>query len=167
VPLEILHVAAPCRTVPVTFTLDVIIHTSATSTMDQAKRDRLVAALTSEPEGLLVPIETFFDGNDDMGSIGCNLAQHPGVEVFRSTFQRLAKRPDVEAIYAQIAEVDPGEDCWPFTDTIFVVGAIPVGELAAELTGLEPDEVGHAVDFGMPPQLKVKHSSPVLVAWWD
>ena len=135
--------------------------------MDQAKRDLLVAALASETEGQLVPIDTFFDGNDDPGSIGCNLMQHPGVEVFRSTFERLANRPDVEAIYAQIAEVDPGEDCWPFTDTIFVVGAIPAGELAAQLAALEPDEVGSANDFGMPPQLEARHSSPVLVAWWD
>lgn len=135
--------------------------------MDQAKRDRLVAALTSETAGQLVAVETFFDGNDDLGSIGCNLMQHPGVEVFRATFERLANRSDVEAIYAQIAEVDAGEDCWPFTDTIFVVGEIPIGELASELTALEPDEVGSATDFGIPPELEAKHSPPILVAWWD
>jgi hypothetical protein len=135
--------------------------------MDQAKRGRLVAALTSESGGQLVAIETFFDGNDDLGSIGCNLVPHPGVEVFRSTFERLANRPGVEAIYAQIAEVDPGEDCWPFTDTVLVVGAIPVEELASELTALEPDEVGSATDFEIPRELEAKHSSPVLVVWWD
>jgi hypothetical protein len=134
--------------------------------MDQSKRDRLVAALTSGPQSQLVAIETFFDGNDDVGSIGCNLMQHPGMEVFRSTFERIAKRPDVEAIYAQIAEVDPGEGSWPFADTIFVVGSIPVGELASELSALEPDEVGPAVDVGIPSALEAS-SSPVLVAWWD
>jgi hypothetical protein len=166
-PCEIVHRAAPCRNVPVTFTLDVINHLRVTYTMDQAKRDRLVASLASETEGQLVSIETFFDGNDDLGSIGCNLIQHPGVEVFRATFERLASRQDVEAIYAQIAEVDPGEDCWPFTDTIFVVGAIPVGDLAAELAALKPDEVGSATDFGIPTELETKYPSPVLVAWWD
>lgn len=135
--------------------------------MDQAKRDRLIATLESEPQAQLVAIEAFFDGNDDPGSIGCNLMQHPGIEVFRSTLERIAKRPDVEAIYAQIVEVDPGEGCWPFADTIFVVGSIPIGELTSELTALGPDEVGSATDFGMPPQLEGGQSSPVLAAWWD
>lgn len=143
------------------------IHPRNTTTMDQGKRDRLVAALTSQPQAQLVAIETFFDGNDDLGSIGCNLMQHPGIDVFRSTFERIANRPDVEAIYAQIAEADPGEDCWPFADTIFVIGSIPIGELASELAALEPDEVGSATDFGMPPELEGKHASPVLAAWWD
>lgn len=40
----------------------------------------------------------FFDGNDDLGSIGCNLSDHPGIEAFRDTFARLLARPDVEAI---------------------------------------------------------------------
>ena len=29
----------------------------------------------------LVSLEEYFDGNDDLGSIGCNLSDHPGVEV--------------------------------------------------------------------------------------
>jgi hypothetical protein len=135
--------------------------------MDQSKRDRLVVALSSDPQSQLVRIDTFLDGNDDLGSIGCNLMQHPGIEVFRSTFERIANRRDVEAVYAQIAEVDPGEDSWPFADTVFVVGSIPVSELASELAALEPDEVGSAVNFGIPPELEANRSSPVLVAWWD
>lgn len=135
--------------------------------MDQSKRDRLVAALSSEAEAQVVAIETFFDGNDDLGSIGCNLTQHPGIEAFRSTFERIAKRPDVEAIYALIAEVDPGEDSWPFADTVLVVGSISSSELASELAALGPDEVGSAADFDIPPKLAATHSSPILAAWWD
>lgn len=135
--------------------------------MDQSKRDRLVAALSSSPQTQVVKIETFFDGNDDLGSIGCNLEQHPGIEAFRSTFERIAKRPDVEAIYAQIAEVDPGEGSWPFADTVLVVGSISISELASEVAGLEPDEVGSAADLGAAPELAAVHSSPILAAWWD
>jgi hypothetical protein len=48
-------------------------------TMDIGKRNRLVARLSQEPEPQIVPIEVFFDGNDDLGSIGCNLLDHPAL----------------------------------------------------------------------------------------
>jgi hypothetical protein len=135
--------------------------------MDITKRNRLVEQLFAQPEPLLLPIETFFDGNDDLGSIGCNLPEHPGIATFRQTFARIAGRPDVEAIYARISEVDPGDDCWPFADTVFVVGAIPADELASELKALEPDEVISAEDAVVLAVLAQGHSSPVLLAWWD
>ena len=117
--------------------------------MDQLKRDRLVAELSVKQEPQLVRIEVFFDGNDDLGSIGCNLIRHPGIEAARATFARLSARDDVEAIYAQIAELDPGEDSWPFTDTVLVFGSISPEQLAEEVAALEPDEVGSAEEFGI------------------
>ena len=135
--------------------------------MDIARRNQLVARLSREPEPQLVPIEEFFDGNDDLGSIGCNLIEHPGIEAFRQVFARVAKRPDVVAIYAQIAELDPGDDCWPFTDTVFVVGAVSADDLANELASLEPDEVGVAEVSSIPEALTRQHTAPVLLAWWD
>lgn len=134
--------------------------------MDLSKRKQLVAMLSREPEPQVVPIETFFDGNDDLASIGCNLPEHPGMEVFRKTFTRLAKRPDVVAVYAQIAELDPGDGCWPFADTVFVVGSISTEALAGELAALEPDEVGPTGDFDVPAAV-MRHGAPALVAWWD
>jgi hypothetical protein len=68
---------------------------------------------------------------------------------------------------ARISEVEPDDDCWPFTDTVFVVGALHADELAAELSGLEPDEVSSAKYFGIPDALAQKYTSPILVAWWD
>jgi hypothetical protein len=46
--------------------------------MDDAKCESLKAELASQPEPQIVPIDRFFDGNDDLGSIGCNLIDHPG-----------------------------------------------------------------------------------------
>jgi hypothetical protein len=65
--------------------------------MDIMKRNRSVRRLAAEPEPQLVPIEEFFDGNDDLGSIGCNLPEHPGIAVFRDILVGLTLRPDVEA----------------------------------------------------------------------
>lgn len=134
--------------------------------MDQGKRDQLVARLSTQPEPHIVDFEGFFDGNDDPASIGCNLLPHPGIEAFRDAFARLAQRPDVKGVYAQIYELDPGEDCWPFTDTILVVGSIPVEDVAAELSALEPDEVCTATEFNLT-YLAERFMEPVVVAWWD
>ena len=76
--------------------------------MDMRRSQALKKQLAAQPQPWLVPIAQFFDGNDDLASIGCNLDDHPGVEAFRAVLTGLLGRPDVEAVYAQIAELDPG-----------------------------------------------------------
>lgn len=77
--------------------------------MDDVKCRTLKAELATQPEPQLVSIKRFFDGNDDLGSIGCNLHPHLGIAQFRQVLTDLLARPDVLAVYAQIAELDPGE----------------------------------------------------------
>jgi hypothetical protein len=135
--------------------------------MDGTKRKQLKAQLSAEPEPWIVPIEVFFDGNDDEASIGCNLTKHPGVDAFRDILLGIAARPDVEGVYAQITEVDPGEEYWPFADWVFVVGTISRDDLARALEPLRPDEVGPPENLDIPEAIARKHDVPVLVAWWD
>jgi hypothetical protein len=135
--------------------------------MDNAKCTALKVELAAQPEPQTISVERFFDGNDDLGSIGCNLIEHPGIDTFRDVLTGLLRRPDIEAVYAQISELDPGEGCWPFTDTIIVVGTIPVDELRSAVSALEPDEVAPAEDFGVSPSIAERHGSPVLAVWWD
>jgi hypothetical protein len=135
--------------------------------MDDTKCTALKAELAAQPEPQVVSIERFFDGNDDLGSIGCNLLEHPGLEVFREVLEGLQRRPDVEAVYARISELDPGDGCWPFTDTLFIVGTIPPEELRRALSPLEPDEVDDGDSYGIPPTILQQHRAPVLAAWWD
>jgi hypothetical protein len=135
--------------------------------MDYAKCDALKAELAVQPEPQVVPVERFFDDNDDLGSIGCNLVPHPGIERFRQVLTGLLARPDVQAVYAQISELDPGEGCWPFTDTVLVVGTVPAGALREAVSDLQPDKVGAAEGFGLPPVIAERHRSPVSVIWRD
>jgi hypothetical protein len=135
--------------------------------MDVTKCKALKRDLASQAEPQLVSIDRFFDGNDDEGSIGCNLTKHPGVGVFRQTFEMLKRHAGVRAIYAQITELDPGEDSWPFTDTVLVVGSITPEELQATLAALEPDEVGPGSPDLLSPALSDADKSKALVAWWD
>ena len=135
--------------------------------MEETKCRALKAELASQPEPQVVAAEQFFDGNDDLGSIGCNLTDHPGVDAFRNVFARLLRRPDVQAVYAQISELDPGDDYWPFTDTIFVAGTISEEELREAVSELQPDEVGYAERLGGSPAIASQHRTPVLTVWWD
>jgi hypothetical protein len=134
--------------------------------MDRRKCDHLKATLSTQAEPWIVPIETFFDGNDDKASIGCNLIRHPGMDAFRNILLGVAARPDVVAVYAQVSEVDPGEEYWPFADTVLVVGPIRADELANALAPLEPDDVGPPTR-GVPKAIARQHDAPVLIAWWD
>jgi hypothetical protein len=133
--------------------------------MDSDKCSALKSQLASAPEPL-VPVDRFFDGNDDLGSIGCNLSEHPGIELFRDILVGLTGRPDVEAAYAQIAEIDPGEDSWPFTDTVLVVGSIDPSTIKELVAPLQPDEVGLTAG-SVPSVIAKKHAGRVLVIWWD
>lgn len=135
--------------------------------MDEAKCEALKRALSAQPEPQVVPVARFFDGNDDVGSIGCNLLDHPGVEMFRDILVGLTQRPDVEAVYAEISELDPGETSWPFTDTILVVGTISSDDLQEALAGLKPDDVWLAESDRVPAAILERHRSQVLIAWWD
>lgn len=135
--------------------------------MDDTKCKALKKELAAQPERQIVAIERFFDGNDDPGSIGCNLIEYPGVDLFREVLTGLLRRPDVQAVYAQISELDPGDSCWPFTDTILVAGTISAEELRKAVSTLQPDEVGDAEQFGVSPAIGEKHGTPVLAVWWD
>lgn len=135
--------------------------------MDKVKCRSLKAELAALPEPHVVPIARFFDGNDDIGSIGCNLDPHPGIDHFREILTGLLARPDVQAVYAQLSERDPGDGCWPFADTVLVVGTVPARDLQEAVRGLQPDEVGAAEGMSVPPVIADRHRSPVSVIWWD
>lgn len=135
--------------------------------MDAVKCDALKVDLAAQPPPQMISIERYFDGNDDTASIGCNLTNHPGMDTFRCILTDLIKRADVDAVYALIEELDPGEDMWPFTDTVLVFGKISPDELQTILKPLQPDEVGPASSFGVPDAILARHQSVALAAWWD
>lgn len=135
--------------------------------MDVTKCAALKAELGPQPEPQVVRAERFFDGNDDTGSIGCNLSEHPGIAAFREILTGLERRSDVQAVYAQITELNPSEDSWPFTDTVLVAGTISTGDLTAAVSSLEPDEVSPVEDFGASAGIAAKYGTPVHVIWWD
>lgn len=136
--------------------------------MDPAKCRALKDELDAADEPALVPVERFFDGNDDAASIGCNLTKHPGVDRFREVLTGLARRPDVRSLHLVISDPDPGEEYWPFTDLALVAGDISDLELRRALAPLKPDEVGPAADGDFVPAKVLAGLGPrVLAIRWD
>jgi hypothetical protein len=134
--------------------------------MDVTKCKALKTALELQRGPWTISIDLFFDGNDDPGSIGWDLPEHPGIDTFRELLTGLLRRSDVQAVYARIVELDPGEyDCWPSADFIFVVGTISPDELQKILDPLKPEEVC-PVTFAVPEMIKQKHHAPVVAARW-
>ena len=115
----------------------------------------------------LLTLAEFFEGNDVVGSIGCNLTPTPNPSEFYEILKEIATRPGVGEIRVQITMFDVPE--WPFSDTIWIITNAEPDEVAAWFDeSVRPDEcwVGwiDGVSFepcDIPPGMK-----PVA-CWWD
>jgi hypothetical protein len=116
----------------------------------------------------VVSLEAFFEGNDDPGSIGCNLPNHPGPHRFYELLAAIRARREVQDVLVGIYEIVEDDSSWPFAETVYVLtSAAPevVRQWAAEL---EPDEVEAGFPNGEPPGAPVlaQGMTPVRL-WWD
>ena len=74
----------------------------------------------------LLTLAEFFEGNNVVGSIGCNLTPTPDPSKFYEILSRIAARREVGDIRIQITHFDSE---WPFSDTVWII------------TNAEPEEV--------------------------
>ncbi|BEL06317.1 hypothetical protein Q0Z83_045080 [Actinoplanes sichuanensis] len=117
----------------------------------------------------VVSLELFFEGNDDLGSIGCNLADHPGIEYFHATLLALRERPDVDDVRVGISEV-MGDDEWPFSDHVYVVASASAAEVLRSTAALHPEpELGSDWWTGSPPaiEIPIPEGQRLMTLWWD
>src|SRR5215217_6514946 len=76
----------------------------------------------------VVPLELFFDGNDDAASFAPNLEPHPGIATIYDVLRSIEQRPDVSAVAVQIAEVlDPPD--WPYASSVYVITSSDAAEI--------------------------------------
>lgn len=116
----------------------------------------------------VVSLEAFFTGNDDYGSLGCNLTEHPGPPAFFETLSAIRKRPEVQDVLVEINEADPEDTIWPFSDRVYVLTSASPSQVQAWLSRLQPSEVSLGWANGAPkaaPELRPGMS--VVSAWWD
>jgi hypothetical protein len=87
--------------------------------MDNAKRQNLVERIKmlgspcSERPLPLVTLEEFFIGNDDYGSIGCNLTPMLGPHTFFKRLNFVRSQPNVQDVFVEINEVAEDPTTWP------------------------------------------------------
>jgi hypothetical protein len=119
----------------------------------------------------VVPLEMFFDGNDDLGSIGCNLSKHPGTDVFYQSLLQLRRDPDVSGVWVLAKQHDwkPG---WPHSDEILVRTRLEAADIAARLDSLQPDTVDETVLKDMTNDVTGASTARAtgerhVVVWWD
>jgi len=115
----------------------------------------------------LLTIEEFFEGNEHVGSIGCNLESEPAPSRFYEMFKRIAARPDVKDIRIQITMFDDPE--WPFSDTVYIMTTSAPEEVAGWIDeDLKPDEVGEGFVSGQQYEpYTVPSGTRVVCCWWD
>jgi hypothetical protein len=116
----------------------------------------------------VVSIEQFFDGNVDLGSIGCNLDDHPGLERFAAVLRAIRGRPDVYDVLVGISEVlTSGE--WPCSDHVYVITRAHPEAVSEWAESLCADKPGEGWWNGAPPRwpVPVPPDARVVTLWWD
>ncbi len=121
--------------------------------MDQQRRKALIAKVRAwgfgrcGPPNPVVSLEDYFNGNDDEGSIGCNLAPHPGIQKFFETLMAIRVRPEVQDDLVEIREVEEDHpEMWPFADVVWILSSANVEEVSRWISVLQPDEVGEVAN---------------------
>ncbi|MBX7501091.1 hypothetical protein K3181_06525 [Qipengyuania sp. YG27] len=117
----------------------------------------------------LLSLEEFFDGNDEIGSIGCNLESEPEPAEFFELFMDIRSRSEVSDVRIQITSVEAPGVAWPFSDTVWIMTEVGEDEVRNWFPEhLAPDEVWE----GFIPNAKYEECAiaeghkPVAV-WYD
>jgi len=116
----------------------------------------------------LLTLSEFFEGNDDFGSIGCNLQPLPGPAKFNEVLKKIATRSDVADVRVQITMFDDPE-MWPFSDTVWIITSAAPQTVAEWFeAALRPDNCSagwtDAVSFETVP---VPDGMQAVACWWD
>jgi hypothetical protein len=87
----------------------------------------------------VVPLEMFFEGNDDAASFAPNVEPHPGIARIYAVLRSIQDRPDVSAVVVQISEVLEPPD-WPYASAAYVTTSADAADVHEWAASLEPDE---------------------------
>jgi hypothetical protein len=88
----------------------------------------------------VVPLELFFEGNNDPASFAPNLDPHPGIAQIHAVLRSIEQRPDVSAVVVQIDEVLEAPE-WPYASSVYVITSTDAAEVHRWATSIRPDEL--------------------------
>jgi hypothetical protein len=143
--------------------------------MDSTKRTELIERIKvlglprSDRPLPLVTLEEFFFGNDDYGSIGCNLTPMLGPQVFFEKLESIRSQPNVQDLLVEVTEVEEEDwDVWPFSDRVYIFTDRTAEDVAHWTTSLQPDAIEEGFSHGgqgCVPELKPGYKC--YGVWWD
>jgi hypothetical protein len=115
----------------------------------------------------IVSLEEFFNGNEDLGSIGCNLTKHPGMGGFYADLKAIRARANVQDVFVAIHELDE-ETVWPFSECVYILTSARNEEVAKWMEKLQPIEISEGWLYQRPANApKLKDGMRVVSCWWD
>lgn len=156
----------------------------------ESKKEKLIAKIIQQPYGKdvctksgtaeefladttnptpcpVVSLEDFFDGNEDLGSIGCNLIDHPGIDTFYKILKDVRERDDVQDILIIINQIDEYLD-WPFSESIYIITSCSKEQVSEWVKRLQPDDIAEGWVWKKPPAApQPKEGYKVYWIWWD
>ena len=143
--------------------------------VDSAKRTELIERIKMlgppSPDWPLplATLEEFFVGNDDYGSIGCNLTPMLGPQFFFEKLKFIRSQPNVQDVLVEVIEVaEEDPTMWPFADRVYVFTDGTPQDVADWTLPLQPDAIAEGFTNGKPdsaPELKPGYKCYNL--WWD
>jgi hypothetical protein len=117
----------------------------------------------------LVTLEQFFVGNDDEGSIGCNLTPMLGPQFFFEKLKSIRSHPSVDSLLVEVNEVqEENPEIWPFSDRVYVFTNRTPEDVARWTAALQPDAIEEGFSQGRhncAPDLKPGYRC--YGVWWD
>ena len=130
---------------------------------------RFVEEQANNPElDVVVSLEDFFEGNQDDGSIGCNLIPYPGLERFYEVLKAIRSRDEVQDVLIVINSIDD-EESWPFSESILILAHASELQVLEWMKDLEPTEIWQGWgEAGKPPAAPDPTDGMVVYGlWWD
>lgn len=119
--------------------------------------------------GPIVSLEDFFVGNEDLGSIGCNLMKHPGIDQFYQILKKIRDKAEVYDILVEIYEFDETDEIvWPFSERIHILTSGSQEMVKEWVLPLMPDEVYETPESeGVFLRQQTRSDLKVYSVWWD
>jgi hypothetical protein len=116
----------------------------------------------------LLTLAEFFDGNDVIGSIGCNLTPVVDPSIMRKALERIAARPEVDEVRVQVSQFDDPES-WPFSDTVWVITSVSPETVATWFEPeLRPDDCRQGWTEGTSFEpCPIRPGMHPVGCWWD
>jgi len=137
--------------------------------VDYSKRENLIERIyelgfTGAADNIIaVTLDEFFEGNEDLGSLACNLDPHPGMEALYYHLQRFANDNEAEVL-VEIYELDEDdEETWPYAERVYFIGSVEREALEDLLDNVFASEIEELEDF----VINGESHAEVYAIWWD